>query len=180
MATDVCERIMEAVARRRARNSARYEVIGLPDEQLAGDAATPEQITALEARIGKTLPASYRAFLSLYDGWSMAFGGADLLSVVDVGGSRLEERIALWRRQAVATGYTAAADAVVIGMHPASATLLWLDPADVTGGEWAVVLDHHGEEGRWESFLAWLDAQEDDGGEGEGEDWDENGNGNGD
>jgi hypothetical protein len=46
--------------------------------------ATPEQIATLEARLGKPLPPSYRAFLSLWNGASFGFGGgADILGTED-------------------------------------------------------------------------------------------------
>ena len=148
---------------RRARNAGDYAAIDLPDEQQLAGPAPEEALHALEERLGRPLPPSYRAFLALHDGWAMAFGGADLLSAADVDGGRLAERIGRWRRQAIAAGDAGAAHAVVVGAHPATATLLWLDPADMTAdGEWAVFLDHHGEEGRWAGFAAWLEHIPDD------------------
>ena len=46
--------------------------------------ATSAQLDALEASLGRALPPSYRAFLSLWNGASFAFGaGADLLGTED-------------------------------------------------------------------------------------------------
>lgn len=58
-----------------------YKDFGLvPNPGASGSA-----IAAAEARIGVSLPTSYREFLSLYDGWPRFYEGATLLGTANLG-----------------------------------------------------------------------------------------------
>lgn len=64
-----------------------YKDFGLvPNPGASGSA-----IAAAEARIGVTLPTSYREFLSLYDGWPRFYEGATLLGTANLGRREYEE-----------------------------------------------------------------------------------------
>ena len=62
-------------------------------EHKLGPPATPQQIAKLEAMVGKPLPASYRAFLELHNGWSDFDGGAKILSVEDQTAAWVKKRV---------------------------------------------------------------------------------------
>ena len=53
--------------------------------------ASEQAIATAEARIGLALPPSYRAFLSLYDGWPRCFEGASLLGTAFIGTRAVNE-----------------------------------------------------------------------------------------
>ena len=56
--------------------------------------ASAEQIAELEARLGRGLPPSYRAFLSLWNGASFDFGaGAAVLGTADHHDAHIQQRI---------------------------------------------------------------------------------------
>ncbi|MCA9640391.1 MAG: SMI1/KNR4 family protein, partial [Myxococcales bacterium] len=44
-----------------------------------------QQLADAEARLGRTLPPSYRAFLASHDGWPRFYEGAGLLGAKDLG-----------------------------------------------------------------------------------------------
>src|SRR5690606_1777891 len=58
-----------------------YKDFGLVPNPAASDAA----IAVAENRLGVELPASYRAFLRLYDGWPRFYEGASLLGTANLG-----------------------------------------------------------------------------------------------
>lgn len=63
-------------------------------------------IDAAEARVGHTLPPSYREFLALYDGWPRCFDGASLLGTATLGLREYEDaaRATLSSTQAAVLG----------------------------------------------------------------------------
>lgn len=61
-----------------------------------GPPAGPAQLAALEKRLGRALPPSYRAFLELHNGWAEFSGNSKLLAVEDHGEAWVSERIAYW------------------------------------------------------------------------------------
>ncbi len=152
------ERIRRAVSEGRKARSAHYAAIDLPDEQELGPPAAEADLRKLEARLGRPLPPSYRAFLSLHDGWRMASGAMDLLSVREMLEGPVAAGIRKWQDTARRAGDAAAAEGLVIGLSSVTATRLLLDPRRPDAdGEWPVIQHCKGEEGEYPSFLAWLE-----------------------
>ena len=60
---------------------------------VANPGASNQAIAAVEERIGRRLPPSYREFLALHDGWPRFFEGATLLGTANLG-KRMYEDIA--------------------------------------------------------------------------------------
>ncbi|HYP90223.1 MAG TPA: SMI1/KNR4 family protein [Polyangiaceae bacterium] len=54
-------------------------------------AASETAISRAEARLGRALPPSYRAFLTLHDGWPRFFEGASLLGTANLGHRQYED-----------------------------------------------------------------------------------------
>lgn len=80
--------------------------------------ATEKQILAYEKHLGLALPASYRAFLLLHNGYrGLAFPG-DMLSIEAVmpGGAEFET-IKRWKKMSMKNGADEVADAIVIASH---------------------------------------------------------------
>jgi cell wall assembly regulator SMI1 len=151
-------RIEKAVSEGRKSRSAYYAEIALEDEQQFGDPATEDQLSELEARLHRPLPPSYRMFLSLHNGWRMASGAIDLLTVREMLSGPREASIHKWQSQARAVGDSLAADSLVIGYSEISSTKFLLDPTRIDAeGEWTVVGYDKMEEWTCPSFLTWLE-----------------------
>ena len=67
--------------------SAPFKDIGLVPNPAASESA----IATAEARLGVRLPAVYREFLALYDGWPRFYEGATLLGTANLGRREYEE-----------------------------------------------------------------------------------------
>lgn len=140
-----------------------YEAIELPNEQNLGPPATEEQISELERRIGRPLPRSYRAFLSLYNGWRQVDGETDLLSIEEMLGGRRADRIREWQKDALKWGDEVGGHGLVIGFSDVSQSRIMLDPRRVgDGNEWRLYENYKDEEQEYESFLEWLEQSVDD------------------
>lgn len=156
MSTALQDQIQRAVDAGLVARRSYYNAIQLPDEQSLGPPTAEATIADLEAKLKKKLPPSYRQFLALYDGWKMAFGGVDLLSVAELLAGPRADRIARWQAEA-------AADAVVtrglvIGFGEATSITLLLDPDRTdASGEWEMVGYDGGVEWTHPSFIAWLE-----------------------
>ena len=163
MPTELEARILRAVTEGRKARSAYYAAVELPDEQELGPPATPAAIAKLEARVGRPLPPSYRTFLSLHDGWKMASGAMDLLSIKDRLEGPMSEAIKKWQEKALKAGDKTAGAALVIGWDKVTASRLLLDPRVPAGEkEWPVIEHHRVEEGDYPDFLAWLEESNED------------------
>ena len=57
----------------------------MAQQDLGAPGASPDDIAALEQRLGRSLPASYRNFLLSSNGWLVADGADQLLAAADVG-----------------------------------------------------------------------------------------------
>jgi len=67
---------------------------GFAFDEAVKPGATAEQLAALEARLKRPLPPSYRAFLSLWNGASFGFGGgAAVLGTEDHHAPHLQQRL---------------------------------------------------------------------------------------
>jgi len=140
-----------------------YEAIDLPNEQELGPPASEEQIARIEQQIGKPLPPSYRAFLSLFNGWRMVDGETDLLSVEEMLGGRRADRIRDWQRNAAKWGDEVGGHGFVIGFSDISQSRIILDPRRVgANNEWRLFENYKDEEEEYDSFLDWLEQSVDD------------------
>ncbi len=156
------ERIRNAVQAGLSARGKYYESIDLPDEQALGAPASDEQILALEKRIGRPLPASYRAFLQLHDGWQMIDGGTHLLALGDLLKGPIHEEVVAWQQDMRSAGDLVAARSLVIGISEITATKYLLDPERADGyGEWPLIQHHDGEEADLPSFIDWLEESND-------------------
>lgn len=156
--TDLLVRLRAAVELGQAARKRYFEVIGLPDEQVIGPPATEEQVAALEARVKRSLPPSYRAFLLHFGSWRMVDGGVDLLSVEDMLAGPVHERVTHWQVKEAGAGNRIVGRSLVIGISSVTATKYLLDPGSAqSGNEWSLLQYHHGVEAEVESFLLWLE-----------------------
>jgi SMI1 / KNR4 family (SUKH-1) len=84
----------QSLNRIRAAQSDIRELVPYRDiEVVPNPGASPQAIALAEERLGRTLPASYRAFLLEHDGWPRFFEGASLLGTATLG-KRFYEDIA--------------------------------------------------------------------------------------
>jgi hypothetical protein len=157
--TELEDRIRRAVEEGRRTRSAYYSAIELSDEQVLGPPARPELLQRLEHQLAKNLPPSYRQFLVMYDGWRMASGAVDLLSLEEMlGGPRLE-RVTEWKREEMRAGDPFAPDALVVGYSDITPTVFLIDPSDPDeNGEWPFIRYHQGPEQVYQSFMEWLES----------------------
>jgi hypothetical protein len=66
------------------------------DEQMPhelGPPCSPAQLEALETKLGRPIPPTYRAFLELHDGWENLVGDAKILAVEDHGSKWVKKRL---------------------------------------------------------------------------------------
>lgn len=157
MPNDLEKKIRRLVSEGQKVRTEYFESIDLDDEQELGPPAGEAQIKQLEAKFGANLPPSYRTFLKLFGRWRMVDGAMDLISVPEMLEGPTAERLRQWRQQTLKAGDEDAANSLVIGYSQVTPTRLLLDPNQVEEEEWAVVQYHHGEEGVYPSFLAWLE-----------------------
>jgi hypothetical protein len=162
MDQNIKDRIRRAVEKGISARKKYYDSIGLPDEQKLGPPSSREEISALEAAIGKPLPPSYRHFLEMFNGWRMIDGGLDLLSVKDLLDGPRKQKISEWQKKMESYGDEVAARSLVIGVSSVTATKYLLDPEVIDPqGEWRFVQHHNGEEAEVASFLEWLEESVD-------------------
>lgn len=162
MGKDLEERIKLAVMQGIAERKNYFEAIDLLDEQMLGRPAGESDLLTLETRLGRSLPPSYRTFLSLYDGWKMIDGGLDLLPVRDLLGGTRHQNIKNWQQQMMAVGEDVAARSLVIGISDITPTKYLLDPEVINeDGEWRLVQHHKIEEAEFPTFLEWLEESVD-------------------
>lgn len=76
----------------------RYEMLILdePYEGRLAPPAPPEALEAFESKLGFKLPADYRAFLTLHNGWSDFDGEGKLLAIEDHSSDWTQEIITNW------------------------------------------------------------------------------------
>jgi hypothetical protein len=156
--TEIRERIARAVIEGKSARSEYYSEIFLEDEQLLGDPAVEAKIEELEARIMRKLPPSYRMFLRLFNGWRMASGAIDLLTVEDMLEGASSGLIKNWELGDDYKGETEAVECLVIGLSEVSSIKFLLDPSRLDEvGEWAMIGYDGGEDWVVSSFLIWLE-----------------------
>ncbi|GGX73347.1 SMI1/KNR4 family protein [Streptomyces hiroshimensis] len=130
--------------------------------------ASGSQIAALEQRLGRRLPPSYRAFLEVSDGWRNAGGFVDLLA--GTGKARWYEDESGFGEtyRSVLGEHSSHEEITAAGMWSralqldveSDATYVLMDPQDITGdGEWAVYCHKawsHSPPQRYVSFRAFM------------------------
>ncbi len=159
MSTSLKDRVRQAVEEGQKARSAYYLAIDLDDEQAFGPQATDDEILALEEKLQKKLPPSYRQFLKDYGSWRMASGAVDLLSVPELLAGEKADDIRDWQASAEVDGDDLAAKSLVVGYGEVTAIRLLLDPETINDdGEWALVGYEHGPDWTYPSFLEWLEA----------------------
>lgn len=132
------------------------------DEQFPaelGPPASPDQIAALETRLGKPLPQSYRAFLERHNGWSDFEADGKLLATSDHNAEWVQEKIQYWNEL-----WDTDSDnpfehgALPVMLGESLNHFLVLDPRriDENGKLLFVVYDYMHEETCYHDFLAYL------------------------
>ena len=95
----------------------------------AGTPASPEEIKALEAQFGRSLPDSYRAFLELHNGYDFLAYPGPMLSVQQLqAGSEWDQRIQNWKKDTARYDQPELLDALVVGNLGSSNQWVYLDP----------------------------------------------------
>lgn len=155
---DLLRRVENAVIRGFRARSKFYLSMDLEDEQTLGPPASEQRIRLLEERLSLPLPPSYRAFLSLHDGWRMVAAETDLLSIDEMLAGPYAEKVRRWQEQAAKWGDEPGGSGLVIGFSMISQSRIILDPAraDATG-EWMLVEKYKDEEVEYRSFVEWLE-----------------------
>jgi hypothetical protein len=157
--TDLEDRIWRAVEEGRRARSAYYDAIELPDDQTLGPPVPPTLLTQFEDQLGKKLPPSYRQFLSLHNGWQMAMGAVDLLSVEEMLGGPRHEKVLRWQREQAKAGDPFAPNGLVVGHSDITPTVFLLDPSSPDeDGEWPLIRYDYSPEQVYPSFLDWLES----------------------
>lgn len=158
MSTRMHERLREAIRLGVKARSDFYQSIELPDEQVLGEPADPAKISALESRLGKLLPPSYRAFLEIHDGWKMVDAETDLLSIDEMLEGPRAKKIKRWQEQAISCGDEVIGRSLIIGHSNISQSRIALDSESTADeGEWRVIEKYKDEEVGYPSFVAWLE-----------------------
>ena len=139
---------------------------GIEDDESFEDAlgrpSKAADVDALEKELGKPLPPSYRAFLTLYGGWRGFAGGCDLLGAKAHGNAENKRRWKEWLEHfAEFEDRDLAKEGVIpIGLGDGRNTVL-LEPSKRRKGEWDFVEYHlTEEEGRYPSLVALLEARQ--------------------
>lgn len=162
MEKELRDRLATAIDVGRKVRSEYYESIELPDEQELGEPASEKLIVDLESQFGAKLPESYRQFLMMHDGWKMVQGDVSLLPLAEQLEGSGAETIKEFKKNCEKYNDDVGVRSLVIGIGEATPTMLMLDPMRVNdGGEWALVVHHHGEEDAYPSFVEWLEQSAD-------------------
>jgi hypothetical protein len=125
-----------------------------------GKPATATQIAALERRIGRPLPPSYKAFLQLHNGWADFAGGAKLLAVEDHDSPWVRKRIdqigSYLFSDDAANPFLNGCFPVLLGKDENSYLVLDARKARKDGEMDFVLYDYGEEERRFKDFTAFL------------------------
>lgn len=155
---DLLRRLAGAVKHGVEARSAFYASMEIEDGQSLGSPADPELIQSLEARIGRALPPSYKAFLSLHNGWRMVDAETDLLPVEEMLDGPRAANIKDWQQQAAKWNDEIAAKGLVIGHSDISPSRILLDSSTITeDGEWRLLERYKDEQVEYGSFVDWLE-----------------------
>jgi hypothetical protein len=92
-----------------------YAAMAYDAQSRPGPPASKEQIREVEATFGFTLPAVYRSFLAIHNGWEHWSGDAALLSTGEMLRGRYARRIREWKQTEMARGNPLVLRSLVIG-----------------------------------------------------------------
>ena len=123
------------------------------------EAASPEDIEELEEALGRRVPASYRAFLLIQNGFPELTAELSIFGTREMLASLQSDPDSLLEEISSATGEPWIARCLVFGRSAESSSAFLFDPerAD-TGGEWSVIEydEEEGVEAIHDSFLEFL------------------------
>jgi hypothetical protein len=127
-----------------------------------GEPASRPQLARLEQIIGRPVPASYREFLALHNGWSNFDGDGKLLAVEDQGSEWVKERLEYWSNlwdEDAENPFEHGAIPVLLGEIKNS--FLVLDPRRVRkdGGMDFVLYDYMQEDRVYQDFADYLQRE---------------------
>ncbi|HEU5136390.1 MAG TPA: SMI1/KNR4 family protein [Steroidobacteraceae bacterium] len=158
MDPELTKRVAAAVKAGMEARSKFYAAIDEPDEQQLGPPTSPALIEKLEQKVGLALPPSYKAFLTLYDGWRMVDAVTDLMPVEDMLSGPRADDIRKWQQDALKWGDEVCGKGLVIGYSDISQSRIILHPLRRNDdGEWRLYETYKDEETEYDSFIAWLE-----------------------
>jgi hypothetical protein len=138
-----------------------YERLAFDEERphQLGEPASESALQSLEARLGAPLPADYRTFLKLHNGWQNFHADGKLLAVEDQDSGWVRKRIQHWNGvwdSEDPNPFTRSAVPIMLGesLHH----FVVLDPTQIrpNGGAEIVEYDSMHKEKVYESFSAYL------------------------
>lgn len=137
-----------------------YRVIGYDDPSMPRPPATDLEITAAETNLGVSFPPSYRAFLSIHNGWEHWSGDVALLSTREMLSNPYAFRIAKWRDGEWMQGNVLALEGLVIGFSLYVGEQIIIDPAPQPDSlERDIVLWDFEEIERYPNFYQYLESR---------------------
>jgi hypothetical protein len=152
--TEAVEKLVARIiaARTEYANLSRKAVATLP-----GGPASESSIRKAEARLGRSFPSDYRAFLMLHDGWAGFVGESDILSTGQILGGDMHARSVELKAQMRSEGDKGAARGFNIQASLFNWGVVYFDVEKKRAdGGLDVVIWEHGDQGRFRSFLAYL------------------------
>ncbi len=159
--TDLEERMAALVERIRVQLAELDQVTGEALPNALGPPAAPAQVADLERQRRVRLPADYRAFLSLHDGWAGFSGENALLSTQEMLRGPVFDGIAELQAELRRTKQTGPGTGLVLeGGYGTRMSYFDLERA-TTGKDPEVALWDRGEVARYPSFTAFLEAYAD-------------------
>lgn len=160
MADDLSERIRVVVTQLFESNNEYAELIGLELDQALGSPTPEEAILRLEQTFGDRLSPTYRAFLTLHNGWKGFMADVDLLTVSSHNNPEVVRRVDAWRRSQALDGNALVARALPIAVGMDSYYVAFLDPASRRAdGEMDVGSADEDTRESYPDFLAFLEGQ---------------------
>jgi hypothetical protein len=139
--------IADAVARahKEMEDRARRKGYG-PAHLVPKPPATDAQIGAYEQSLGLRLPASYRAFLSLFNGYEGLVYGGDMLSIDSViPGGASYDAIVEWKRLCADYGSGEVLDGIVIANSRQPNKWVYIDPNRRSAPDEMVIVRYMGD-----------------------------------
>ncbi len=132
------------------RNIKEKPIFGLP--------ASEDRIAELERELNIKLPASYRVFLMLNNGWKVIDGSQSFFSIKELMGWRSRKDPSSWIAIAKDKGDEFVEDCLVIGASYDSPDKYLLNPKQIRDAEWQFI--EYSKDGfvKYDSFLDYLIA----------------------
>ena len=123
--------------------------------------ASQASIQAFERFLERRLPASYRAFLELHDGYDWLAYPGHMLSIADaMPGSRKYEQVLEWKRMIIRYGGGDVADGIVFGSLDEPHEWVFLDPNRPSGqNELTVVALYHDDAHEFRDVVEFLESR---------------------